>query len=469
MYDVSGPSQGVVSPDGASLYFTWGVTGVTQVWKVDGPRRFPMQLTGGEDTHVPRRHHPRRRAAHRAARSEGRGEPGPLPPEPLAAARSRKCSTSPACRRSAQRIERLDGTCTLLPRERQQARRLCRSTAVDIARRGESRSRLRSGGPVARSAISGATAGSCCARRRDRSTAEFWEWDPAKQALTPLFGQGEKEEYDVEYGADDGEILVLTNKLGEFRRLYAFKAGKFTAHHAGDEVRRRGLRRRPEAHAHRLHGQRERLHAPRTRSTRRPRSPSRSPRCPTRTTSASARRTPDGASRRIGVDDGRHPLQALRARLGAPASSRRGTRRARPRSTRRSSPRGEARAVPGARRDEDPRLRAPTPGSAGSDPCPVVVAFHGGPEGQARPGFSVTRADVRRRGVRLRRAERARQRRLRQGVVSRRRRAEAPRHHHRHRGRRRNGRGRGSRRDGKAPEGRASTGAATAATRCSWA
>ncbi|MCL2450264.1 MAG: prolyl oligopeptidase family serine peptidase, partial [Polyangiaceae bacterium] len=29
------------------------------------------------------------------------------------------------------------------------------------------------------------------------------------------------------------------------------------------------------------------------------------------------------------------------------------------------------------------------PPSCGAEPCPVVVAFHGGPEGQARPGFSV--------------------------------------------------------------------------------
>ncbi len=49
MLDVTGPSIGLVSPDGKSLYFNWRVTGVSQVWKLDGPRHFPSELTGGED------------------------------------------------------------------------------------------------------------------------------------------------------------------------------------------------------------------------------------------------------------------------------------------------------------------------------------------------------------------------------------------------------------------------------------
>ena len=59
-------------------------------------------------------------------------------------------------------------------------------------------------------------------------TAEYYEWDPVKRTLTPLLGQGEMEEYDARYGAREGELVVLTNKLGEFRRLYAWKAGKLT-------------------------------------------------------------------------------------------------------------------------------------------------------------------------------------------------------------------------------------------------
>src|SRR5688500_14367156 len=47
--DVRSPSLGLLSPDGKRLFFTWTVTGVSQIWRLDGPNRFPVQMTGGED------------------------------------------------------------------------------------------------------------------------------------------------------------------------------------------------------------------------------------------------------------------------------------------------------------------------------------------------------------------------------------------------------------------------------------
>ena len=44
-------------------------------------------------------------------------------------------------------------------------------------------------------------------------------------ALTPLRGQSETVEYDAGYAPASGELFVLTNKLGEFRRLYKWKRG----------------------------------------------------------------------------------------------------------------------------------------------------------------------------------------------------------------------------------------------------
>ena len=49
MMDVRAPGLGQPSPDGTKLYFGWSVTGTPQVWRLDGPDRFPVQLTGGED------------------------------------------------------------------------------------------------------------------------------------------------------------------------------------------------------------------------------------------------------------------------------------------------------------------------------------------------------------------------------------------------------------------------------------
>lgn len=49
MFDVTSPGMGVLSPDKNTLYFTWRVTGISQVWKIDGPKAFPVQLTSGND------------------------------------------------------------------------------------------------------------------------------------------------------------------------------------------------------------------------------------------------------------------------------------------------------------------------------------------------------------------------------------------------------------------------------------
>ncbi len=59
---------------------------------------------------------------------------------------------------------------------------------------------------------------------------EYAEYDLATRTLTPLLGQNEKVEYQVAYAPDPGVLLVLTNKLGEFRRLYRWRpGGEFSA------------------------------------------------------------------------------------------------------------------------------------------------------------------------------------------------------------------------------------------------
>ena len=49
MFDVTAPGMGLLSPDKKTLFFTWRVTGISHVWKIDGPQKFPVQLTSGSD------------------------------------------------------------------------------------------------------------------------------------------------------------------------------------------------------------------------------------------------------------------------------------------------------------------------------------------------------------------------------------------------------------------------------------
>ncbi|MFN5389081.1 MAG: hypothetical protein ACK5CM_07810 [Pseudanabaena sp.] len=47
--DVRSPGMGMVTPDGKRMFFTWGITGTVQVWRLDGAQKFPVQVTGGQD------------------------------------------------------------------------------------------------------------------------------------------------------------------------------------------------------------------------------------------------------------------------------------------------------------------------------------------------------------------------------------------------------------------------------------
>lgn len=49
LMDIRTPGSGILTPDGKKMFFSWRVTGVSQVWRTDGPKGFPVQMTGGED------------------------------------------------------------------------------------------------------------------------------------------------------------------------------------------------------------------------------------------------------------------------------------------------------------------------------------------------------------------------------------------------------------------------------------
>src|SRR5262245_59159266 len=49
MFDARSAGTGKLSPDGSKLYFSWRVTGTNQIWRLDRPNRFPVQMTAGED------------------------------------------------------------------------------------------------------------------------------------------------------------------------------------------------------------------------------------------------------------------------------------------------------------------------------------------------------------------------------------------------------------------------------------
>jgi dipeptidyl aminopeptidase/acylaminoacyl peptidase len=58
-------------------------------------------------------------------------------------------------------------------------------------------------------------------------TSEYYLWNESTKKLFPLLGQSEKEEYDVTFAGNVNEFIVQTPKFSDFRKLYLLKDGEF--------------------------------------------------------------------------------------------------------------------------------------------------------------------------------------------------------------------------------------------------
>jgi dipeptidyl aminopeptidase/acylaminoacyl peptidase len=220
MMDLVPPSTGAVSEDGKKLVFNWRVTGTPQVWTMDGPMRFPRQLTGGEDA-----------TSLVAILQSG---------EKVVVSRDRKGEEYPGLYLQdvgggpLTVIQHLPKVRTSLAAITDDSKQLY-FTANDIAEDAYAIYRytiatqkkelvFNAPGLWFVADVSDDETKLLLHKATGGMSAEYYELEIATKTLTPLFGQGETEEYQASYGRG-GDIVVLTNKLGEFRRLYLFKKG----------------------------------------------------------------------------------------------------------------------------------------------------------------------------------------------------------------------------------------------------
>jgi len=380
MLDVRAPGGGLPSADGRRLFFTWRVTGTTQVWRLDGPDRFPVQLTGGEDATSVVAVTPDGKTLVVQRDRKGEENPG-LYLMPAAGGPLAELQHKPGVQTAAQLLTP-DGR-TLYFRSNDRKPDAYALYAHDLAS-GKTELLLEAPGlwsiqdrrPDGRLLVSKST-GSL--------SSEWFEWSPATRALTPLLGQGEKEEYDVRYAAAEGELLVQTNKLGDLRRLYRWKAGALTpvtpalswdvSGFTIDEPRRRILYQVNE-------GGSTRLFALDARTFK----PVKLPALPAADHVNAGATTADGRFTVLSVDTGTAPRtswvydwrQGTLVRWVVPSAPEVDLSRF-VRASVETYPARDGTPIP---------VLVRRPARCAADACPVIVEFHGGPEGQVRPGFS---------------------------------------------------------------------------------
>ncbi|HEY6035773.1 MAG TPA: prolyl oligopeptidase family serine peptidase [Kofleriaceae bacterium] len=220
MLDVRGTGGGVLAKTGARMFFTWKVTGTSQVWRQDGPRAWPIQLTGGEDNTTIVDVAPDDSFVVVARDVGGEENPGLY----LLAPDGGEL-------RVIQHAPKVQTRLAFISDDSQAVYFTANDRAPDAyavyrfdVKTGDKQLVFDTPGLWS---IADHDGDHWLMQKRTGSlTSEVYDYDVAAKVLTPMLGVGETEAYDVAYGAKPGQLFALTDKLGEFRRLYEVRAGK---------------------------------------------------------------------------------------------------------------------------------------------------------------------------------------------------------------------------------------------------
>ena len=380
LMDVRSPGGGQLSPDGKRLFFGWSVTGTAQLWRLDGPNTFPIQMTGGEDRTSLADITPDGKTLILSRDRKGEENPG-LYLMPADGGSMKAVQHLPKVQTSFE-FASPDGKWIYFRANdvkpnayviyRYDLSTGAKETVFDEAGLWG----IADWRPDGRLLLYRATGS---------MTGEYWEWDPTKKTKTALLGVDKKGEFRAQYGPKEGQLVVVTPEFGEFRRGYTYEGGKWTpitpdikwdvSRASMDEGKTKALYMVNE-------GGYSKVHVLDTTSWK----PIEMPKLPKADQVFYGSTTPDGRYTAFSVGTATAPPQSWVYDW----KDRKLTQWVVP-----SAPEVETASFAVATLEHYPArdgTKIPTfvrrPKSCDPAPCPVVVMFHGGPEGQATPGFS---------------------------------------------------------------------------------
>jgi dipeptidyl aminopeptidase/acylaminoacyl peptidase len=379
MLDVRGSGAGVSTSKGDRQFYTTRITGTDQVWRQDSPLGYPVELTGGEDRTRVLEVAPDDSFVVVSRDVGGQENPGLYLLAPQGGA-LQLVQHLPKVQTELQYIS--DDSKSLYFKSNDKDPASHAIYRYDLAAR--KRELVFEDKGLWQIADHRGDATWLMVKLLGSTQHEVYEYDRRTRKLTPLLGQGEAEEYDVAYGARPGQVLVRTNKLGDFQRLYALEAGKLTP--ITPEVKH-DLQRFTIDHA------RARIyctinqdgHFKLTVLDARTWKPLALPKLPAAENVTVEAVSRNGRFAELTIDGSTVPPQALTLdwRTGKLTMWRVPYT---PEIDPRTFARVSLESYPARDGVKIPMLVWRP--AACDGPCPVVVEFHGGPEGQSRPGFS---------------------------------------------------------------------------------
>ncbi len=222
MFEIASPGVGMRAPNEGPLFFSWGITGVSQIWKVDGPLKFPRQVTSGTDQTNLADITPDGKYLILSRDHAGEENPG-LYLQSTEGGELIEIQHKKGVQTHFAYVSTDSSTVFF--------------TANDISNDsyalyaywiGNKKKELLFSEPgLWQVADVYNETKFLMAKATGSLTAEYSIFSLEDRKLTPVLGQGEKVEYRAMFGTTSSELLVATPKFGEFRRLYKFSKGQF--------------------------------------------------------------------------------------------------------------------------------------------------------------------------------------------------------------------------------------------------
>lgn len=222
MLDVRAAGGGILTSRGDRMVFTSRVTGTSQVWRQDGPMKFAVQLTGGEDRTTAVAITPDDKWIVISRDIGGQENPG-LYLMSIEGGALKLIQDKPKVQTEFQFVSD-DGKAIYFKANDKEAA----SYAIYRYELATQKIDLVFDTPGLWEVADHKGDSWLLIKELGNAQIEVYQYDVKTKALTPLLGQNEAEEYAVAFGAKPGQVLVRTNKPSDFQRLYTLEAGKLT-------------------------------------------------------------------------------------------------------------------------------------------------------------------------------------------------------------------------------------------------
>ncbi len=219
LVDLRAPSEGVVTNNGQSLFMNWNVTGSNQIWKLTGPKSFPIQLTGGEDASKLVGLSPDNQWIIISRDSKGDENPGIYLMKTSGGALRTVYYNS---KHQTRFLDFTDDSQTLYYQTNDKSPDSYSIYKYNLAA-DKHEIVWDKPGIWTLSDLRGSLAILSLAKGSMQN--EHFVLDLNTKQTTPLIGQNELEDFDVAFSAKKDEFFVLTNKLSDYRKIYSLKKG----------------------------------------------------------------------------------------------------------------------------------------------------------------------------------------------------------------------------------------------------